>query len=75
MIKAFHRYIKVFLALEVIKSVLEELVFVKSKFLNLAKFDFLDLIKFVIIDRFFIFIPISPLPILLITLLVVLRAL
>ncbi len=65
-VKAFCRYIKVFLALEVRKSVLEltliKLAFDKFDFLDLVDFilldlvksDFLDLAKFAIIDRFLI---------------------
>ena len=68
---------KVFLALEVRKSVLIKLAFAKSfgkidvldlaesDFLDLAKFDFLDLADFTTVDRFFIIQPILSPPALL----------
>lgn len=57
---------KVFLASRVRKSALRELLFIKSfdnvefldlaksNLLNLAKFDFLDLVEFAIVNRFLI---------------------
>ncbi len=65
---------KAFLALGVIKSVLEKLVFIKffaftkSDFLNLVNFGFLNFANFVIVDKFSILpvilleIPASPVP-------------
>ena len=43
---------KVFLAPEIRKSVLEELAFTKSVFLGLVNFGFLDLANFVTVYRF-----------------------
>ncbi len=55
MVKAFHRRMKVFLAPEVKKSVLE---------LAFTKFGFLDLANFVAIDRFLILLsPPTPPPV------------
>ncbi len=57
-VKAFRRSMKAFLALVVRKSVPEltftKLTFGKSDFLDLVNFDFLNLAKFIIVDRFLI---------------------
>ena len=58
LVKTFHRYKKTFLASEVRKSVLEELVFAKSDSLSLVNFGFLDFADFVVVDRFLILSPI-----------------
>ncbi len=53
---------KVFLALRVRKSILEltftKSAFGKSDFLDLVNFYFLDLVKFSMVDRFLILLPI-----------------
>ena len=62
MIKTFRRCIKVFLTLEISKSVLKELIFAKSGFLDLINFGFLDLADFVVVDRSSILLPTLQLP-------------
>lgn len=65
--KTVHGYIKTLLASGVRKSVSEESTFIKfnllafslSGFLDLTKFDFFDLVNFIIVDRFLI--SVSPL--------------
>lgn len=60
MIKVFNSWIKVFLAFRIKNLLLKELsflkldFFIKSEFLDLTKFDFLALVKFIIVDRFLI---------------------
>lgn len=62
--KTFYRYVKAFLALEVRKSVPESLAFVKFDFLAFTKIKLLDLVTFIMFDRFSIFLLIPiPLPI------------
>lgn len=55
------------MALGIRKIVLEKLIFpkFKSEFLDLAKFDFWDLINFAMVERIAIFLPILSLPLLL----------
>ena len=54
-------YIKTFLALKIRKSVPKlAFAFSKSDFLGLVNFDFLDLVKFLIVDRFSILPSILP---------------
>lgn len=68
LVMAFYRYIRAFLASKLRKSVLDKLSIVNSKFfvfLDLVLFDFLDLAKFIITNRFSI-----PLPILLLLVLI-----
>ena len=60
LVKVFHKYIKAFLAPKIRKSVLKELAFIKSDFLGLANFGFLDLANFVAVDRFSKLVPILP---------------
>lgn len=61
LVKTFCRCIKISLAPRVKKSVLKELAFAKfNNFLNLIKFDFLNLVNFATNDRFSIFPSTSP---------------
>lgn len=46
MVKAFHKYIKAFLALKARKFILKELAIAKSGFLAFVKLDFLDFVDF-----------------------------
>ena len=56
MVKAFYKYMKAFLTPKIRKSVPElAFVFGKSDFLDLVNFDFLNLAKFITIDKFSIF--------------------
>ncbi len=68
---------KAFSALEIWKSVPEELTiakfwaFTKSDFLGLVNFGFLDLADFISVNRFLILLPIFPAPLVLLALVVV----